>query len=339
MAYMMVPAGIDAARDLQLQFADRPLPLDGSEACADGLSNADRACVREVAVIEAGAGDDIRNQAVICGCKACRVQLLPEGRKVALPHVGQHQVLLVRDADLIETEGLGQLGHKIHLVGACITRDPADRLQGHGHDRIAGNLVPRDIRVVPGGKVQVTPRIPKVFVRQGLEGGGAEIGSDTVDLGRGNRHPTACLDLCEFGFDLSAHFLCADLVDEDLDARLVDIVASSVLVIDAHHRLEIGKQVLGRNAIANKVPDDGCAPLSTPHPDVEDIAPVVAATDGDPDVMHLQRRAILRRGGDRDLELAGQVGKLRVECRPLTDDLGPDARVFDLVGGSTREVV
>ncbi len=47
--------------------------------------------------------------------------------------------------------------------------------------------------------------------------------------------------------------------------------------------------------------------------------------------MDLDGGAIVRRSCDRDLELARQIGKFRVQRGPLPHDLGPETRVFDLV--------
>ena len=45
------------------------------------------------------------------------------------------------------------------------------------------------------------------------------------------------------GLDLLREFLGAELVDQDLDARLVDVVAPAVLVVDAQDRLEVAQQI------------------------------------------------------------------------------------------------
>ena len=46
-----------------------------------------------------------------------------------------------------------------------------------------------------------------------------------------------------FLLDLRGEFLGAELVHQDLDARLVDVVAPAVLVVDAQHRLDIAQQI------------------------------------------------------------------------------------------------
>ena len=55
---------------------------------------------------------------------------------------------------------------------------------------------------------------------------------------------TPPLHLGELGLDLLADLLDARLVDEDLDARLVLVVAPAIAVVDAQDALEIGEQVL-----------------------------------------------------------------------------------------------
>jgi hypothetical protein len=48
--------------------------------------------------------------------------------------------------------------------------------------------------------------------------------------------------------------------------------------------------------------------------------------------VHLDRGAVVRGAGDRDLELARQEREFRMQRRPLPQDFGPDARILDLVG-------
>ena len=56
---------------------------------------------------------------------------------------------------------------------------------------------------------------------------------------------TASLRLrCPIGLDVLAEFLDAELVDQDLDARLVDVVAAAVQIVHAQDRLDVGEQML-----------------------------------------------------------------------------------------------
>ena len=53
----------------------------------------------------------------------------------------QSQILLMRDAHLIEGEALGKIGNKVHLLVACIARHAANWLQRDIDDDVAGLLV------------------------------------------------------------------------------------------------------------------------------------------------------------------------------------------------------
>ena len=55
--------------------------------------------------------------------------------------------------------------------------------------------------------------------------------------------------------------------------------------------------------------------------------------------MHRNRRAIFFRAIDGDLELTWQIGELRMEGGPLTQDFGIRTRINDLVSGDTREFI
>ena len=56
----------------------------------------------------------------------------------------QDEVLLVRDADLVVRIVLRQVGDGVHLVGAGVAGDRADRFQRDGHrGHLAGRLVRR----------------------------------------------------------------------------------------------------------------------------------------------------------------------------------------------------
>src|SRR3546814_13299214 len=56
---MVMPAGVDAARDLDLQLAQILLPLEIGEALGDLLRDGDRARVGAAAIIVSGAGVDV----------------------------------------------------------------------------------------------------------------------------------------------------------------------------------------------------------------------------------------------------------------------------------------
>ena len=70
----------------------------------------------------------------------------------------------------------------------------------------------------------------------------------------------AVLQVRPFGFDLLAEDLGRARLHQDLDARLVDVVAPAVAVVDAQDRFEVGEQVRPRQELADHVADDGRAP-------------------------------------------------------------------------------
>ena len=51
------------------------------------------------------------------------------------------------------------------------------------------------------------------------------------------------LDLLPLVLDLAGEFPDAELVDQDLDARLVDVVAATILVVDAQDRFDVAQDV------------------------------------------------------------------------------------------------
>src|SRR5690606_27304928 len=82
MADMVVAAGIDAARDLDLEVANLALPLAIGEPLRDALRHRDRPRIGERAIIEAGAGDDVGHQAGIGGRQPRLGERAMEGRQV-----------------------------------------------------------------------------------------------------------------------------------------------------------------------------------------------------------------------------------------------------------------
>ena len=75
MAQMVMPAGVDAARDADVQVADLLLQPDGAEMVGDLLGDGDGTRGGQRAVIHAGAGDDVAGQPGIRGGKARGAQL------------------------------------------------------------------------------------------------------------------------------------------------------------------------------------------------------------------------------------------------------------------------
>lgn len=114
---------------------------------------------------------------------------------------------------------------------------------------------------------------------------------------------------------LFVHLLRIDfrrqVLHQDLDARLVLVVAAAMQVVDPQRGLQIGQQVLPFDEGVDQLADDGRAAHAAADPDAEtELA--VALDRLQADVVHADRRAVLHRAADRDLELARQEGEFGV---------------------------
>src|SRR6218665_753426 len=113
MAGMVVATGIDAAADLELELAEFALAADVREARRDLLRERYRAGIGEAAIIKARAGDDIADQVEVCFGQAGFAQLLPDRVEIGLADMRQHDVLRVRDAQLVEAVLRAEIGHQV----------------------------------------------------------------------------------------------------------------------------------------------------------------------------------------------------------------------------------
>jgi hypothetical protein len=171
----------------------------------------------------------------------------------------------------------------------------------------------------------------------GSKAGGAKAAS--IAATRAGSTARTALLLEEGLLDLRDDLLGAGLVHEDLDARLVLVVPPSLAVVDVQDRLEVGQQVGLRQELPHRLADHRRAPEPAAHDHLVARLARVAPHHPEPDVVRLGHRPVVRRAGDRDLELARQPGELGVIRRPLPDQLGGGPRVLDLVGGGAREMV
>ena len=142
--------------------------------------------------------------------------------------------------------------------------------------------------------------------------------------------------LRELGLDRVDELLPFGL-DQDLDPRLVDVVAPAVAVVDPDDRLDEDQDLLPRQEVADHGADDRRAAHAAADPHLEaDLAGVVLHQQ-QADVVPGGRGAVLERAADRDLELARQEGELGMQRAPLAQDLAVGPRVDDLVGGDAGE--
>src|SRR3954468_21824020 len=252
MTDMVMAAGVDAAGDVDVQPADQISQLVIGEAPGQFLRDRDRARIGQRAIVETRAGDDVGDQIDVRRGQPELVERLPQRRQVALGDMRQSEVLFVADTDLTERIPVGEIGKRIHLLGSGITRRRADRLQRDRDDGIALDLVRGDRVLAPRLEIRIGRGLAQLVrhVRQLLVGRGGEARADVldhlvVDLERG------VADVLPLFLDLAREFLDAELVHQDLDARLVDVVAAAVLIVDAQDRFDIAEDV----AAMHEVPD------------------------------------------------------------------------------------
>ena len=158
----------------------------------------------------------------------------------------------------------------------------------------------------------------------------AEAGSDIGDERRIDRQ-RAILDVLPFGIDFGAEFFRAHFVDENLDAGFVDVVAPAVLVVDAQDRLDVAQQIAFRQERLDRFADERRATQPAADDDLEAALTGTVLVEAQPDIVDAHRGPVVRRGRDRDLELARQIGELRVHGGMLPENLRPDTRIFDFV--------
>ncbi len=101
-ADMMMPAGIDAAGNVDVQAAEITRQLEFVEAPGDFLRDRDRARIGETAIVETGTRDNVADQPDIRDGKADRIERAVKFRQIALRDMRQNEILLVADADLAD---------------------------------------------------------------------------------------------------------------------------------------------------------------------------------------------------------------------------------------------
>src|SRR5258708_17621226 len=107
---VVMAAGVHAAGNVEIELADVVQLVEIVEAPLDCFRHRNRLGVGQRAEIAAGAGDDIGEQPQVGRRKPEPPRLAPHLDEIALSHVGEHQVLFVRDAQLAERVAVGELG-------------------------------------------------------------------------------------------------------------------------------------------------------------------------------------------------------------------------------------
>ena len=223
----------------------------------------------------------------------------------------------------------------MHLLCRRIAGNAADGLQADDGGHVSVGLVRNRIAVDPEGEIGIGA--VDVIGQVRFEKRVLEEGPDTLELGEGRLH-ALFQQMRELRLDLAGVFFRAHFVDEDLDPRLVLVVAATVAVVDPQARLGIGDQLVERDEGVDAGRDHRRAAHAPA--DVEGSAQfAVLLHDLDADVMQPHGCTIGIAGDHRNLELARQVTEFWVETRPLTQQFRIWPRVDDLVCRSAREMV
>ena len=118
-----------------------------------------------------------------------------------------------------------------------------------------------------------------------------EAGLDAVEF-LGRQGARTVLDVFPFRIDLVAEAFRRHGADENLDARLVFVVAAAVAVVHPQDGFEIGEQVLFGQAFADAGADGRRAPQAPADEKVEQRLAVFAGVDLDADVVDVDGGAV-----------------------------------------------
>ncbi len=121
-ADMVMAAGVHAPRNVEFELADVVQVIKVVKGLLDGLRDRDALRIGQRAEIAPWTADDVGEQADIGRGQAVLASRLPERVQLTELDIGEDEVLLVRDADLAETEPVGKLGDGVHLHVSGVAR-------------------------------------------------------------------------------------------------------------------------------------------------------------------------------------------------------------------------
>src|SRR5438552_1400877 len=341
MADVVVAAGVHASGDIEVDLADIVQIVEVVETLLNGLGYRDRLGVGERAEVSSRAADDVGEQADIGRGESQLPYLLPQRVQIGQLHVGKDQVLLVGYAQLAERIALGEIGDFFHLLDGDVAGRHAGLLEGQRDGGVTRLLVRMDVALVPVGERPLGRKRgfeSGIGCRQPQVARARKPAFDAGDLLGDERRGTV-LQVRPFGIDFLAEFLRAALLHQDLDARLVNVVAPPVAVVHPQYGLDIRKQVTPGQEFADDESDRRRAAQTPADEHAEPHLALLVPDCMQADVVHRDRGAIGLSAVHRELELAREIRELGMERGPLADDFAPDERVHDLVSCDAGEMV
>ena len=103
----------------------------------------------------------------------------------------------------------------------------------------------------------------------------------------------------------------AHRLDQNLDTRLVLVVAATILVVDTQDGFQVGEQVLFFQPLADDRADDRGAAQAAAGENLEADLAAVIGYQFDADIVRVNCCPVLSGAADRDFEFARQEGELR----------------------------
>src|SRR3989338_3931234 len=341
MADVVVTAGVHATGDIQVDIADVEQVIQVVKTALNGFGNRDRLGVGQRAEVAARAADDIGQQTDVRRGETVFTQLAPQGEQLRLLNIREDDVLVMAVAHFAKAVAVGQVGNRIKLLVGDIARRHAGWLERQSHGDIAWLLVRESVALTPAGKAWV-------FGIQGSQSGilileGFVAWVDKVrgnashfSFGQGGR---AVFQVGPLRIHALGEHFRGQRLDQNLDARLVLVITTAVAVVHTQDGVEVTDQVLPRQEFVDKAADDRGPAQAATNGHTEAQLTGVVLDRFQADVVHFNRGTVADCAVYGNLELARQVGELRVEGRPLTNDLAPRTWADDFILGHTSELV
>src|SRR4029077_3868126 len=101
MADVVMPAGIDAARNIDLEFANFPRPRTTAKPFGNPLRDGDRTSGCEAAIIKPGAGNNVGHEAGIRGGETSPGKPVEHLGQIIERDMRQYEVLFMGNTDLV----------------------------------------------------------------------------------------------------------------------------------------------------------------------------------------------------------------------------------------------
>ena len=256
--------------------------------------------------------------------------------------------MVVRHAHLAGAELFSQLSGHRELVGRGVARGLTQAFERQGDSAQVRIFVCAYVLLEPAPELDVvlgsgTENIGDFGVcafAVAVQRRRHKAGGDAVQLGLrdGVRAAVVVHDLAVLGFHVVKVTLAFGL-DQNLDARLVDVVAPAIAVVHAHDGFDVVHHLVPGQELADHAADDRRAAHAAAHLHFEAEFAFGVAKQVQADVMPGGGGAVFQSTADGDFEFTRQKSELGVQRAPLAQDLAEGARVGNLVHRNAGQLV